>query len=336
MGCQRDIQVLDFPLSIKWYITGKCNLRCTHCYLSDYTKEPDFDLVVRTLSYLKTKKVKNVSFLGGEPFYRSDFLEILDFAIKAGFVVKVATNGLMLTPEFCQKLKQIGLKYIQVSLEGHSAEINDPVRGKGTFDKIIAGVANAADAQIWTSAAFTLSSLNVKALPQLFERTSQAKAQQIRLAAFFPVGTGASARDYMLSEDDLEYIHKTLPDLAKQYAHMYLESAFVEKKIPSCVNQGRTLGCGAGTSGLVINNDMSLSACDILTEEDRTTERITHPEQIAKMWKTHPHFNKWRGLDNTPTPTIADFTEVHQEKCHVAYATYGKNIWKPAQRKVTD
>lgn len=321
------IQQLNFPLTVKWYITGRCNLRCTHCYLTDYTKEPPLSLVQETLAFLANKGVRNMALLGGEPFYRKDILDIIQTMTDLGITNKVATNGTMLTYDFCTALKDRGLRYVQVSLEGHSPELSDPIRGAGTFDSIMDGLKHLKQANIWGSVAFTLSAMNVRNLREMFAKVADSGTGQIKLAAFVPIGTGsAKAKELMLTDDDLKYLHSELPVVAAEFPDVLVESSFLAKRRACGSDADKTLGCGAGTSSLIINNDMTLSACDILTEEDRTTEQVTKPEQIEELWRTDPIFQKWRGKCHGTTPTIKDFDRVHLEGCHVAYATYGKNI----------
>lgn len=178
--------------------------------------------------------------------------------------------------------------------------------------------------------AFTLSSLNVESLSSLFQCASEAGANELKLAAFVPLGTGSErAKHLMLDSHQVSLIKDSLPQLRCIYPNMRLETAFLRDEAQANIAKERcTYGCGAGTHSMVINNDLSLSACDLLTEEDRTPFRINNPEDIEREWQKNNIFRKWRGMADPGdrTTSITDFSEVHQHGCHVAYNLYGKNI----------
>ena len=284
-------------------------------------------MISKTLVYFASKKVSHVCFLGGEPLVRKDLPKIIEKCIKLSIVPKVATNCTLLSEGLCESLATVGLRQIQISLEGHAPEISDPVRGKGTFDKVVQGIWRLRKRRIWTAVSLTLSRENVPYLDHMYERFAQLQIDQLKFAAFVPIGTGARERKrFMLRDNDVKIIRSRLPVLQAQFPSVKLVSAFLPDASRCKDTTCGTFGCGAGTNSLVINNDMSLSACDILTEEDRTLERISDPSQIQKIWRSHEIFKKWRGESRGRTRTIDDFTNVHQKGCQVAYATYGKNI----------
>jgi molybdenum cofactor biosynthesis enzyme MoaA len=94
--------------------------------------------------------VREYYFTGGEPFMNPEMLPILEETLRQG-PASVLTNGLLLTPERCRRLKRLSdaSDYsldIRISIDGYSAEVNDPIRGAGTFEKILAGIRNLAEA----------------------------------------------------------------------------------------------------------------------------------------------------------------------------------------------
>lgn len=94
--------------------------------------------------------VREYYFTGGEPFMNPEMLAIIEAALAQG-PVSVLTNGLLLTPERCRRLRKLSdaSDYsldIRISIDGYAPEDNDPIRGAGTFAKILAGIQNLADA----------------------------------------------------------------------------------------------------------------------------------------------------------------------------------------------
>ena len=142
-------------LDTLWFQVGGtlCNLACTHCFVScsptNHTHEMmTLDEVAPFLEEGAALGIKEYYFTGGEPFLNREMEAILALALEYG-PATVLTNGLLLDPSRCQRLAEIasGSEYsldLRLSMDGYSAETNDPIRGEGTFARILAGVANLA------------------------------------------------------------------------------------------------------------------------------------------------------------------------------------------------
>jgi MoaA/NifB/PqqE/SkfB family radical SAM enzyme len=128
-----------------------CNLACTHCFVSSSptNRTHDFLSLEAIDPYLEeaaTLGVKELYFTGGEPFLNPEMESILARALEVG-PVTVLTNGLLLDPSRCHRLSQLAEQTdysldFRVSLDGYAAETNDPIRGEGTFVRILQGVSN--------------------------------------------------------------------------------------------------------------------------------------------------------------------------------------------------
>lgn len=97
-----------FINGIHWSITGRCNLKCKHCYINapNY-KYHDLDMKnCRSLiAQMRAANVTYVTLTGGEPLLRSDFFELLDCLIENGIAIRqIYTNGLLADERFLQKL----------------------------------------------------------------------------------------------------------------------------------------------------------------------------------------------------------------------------------------
>jgi molybdenum cofactor biosynthesis enzyme MoaA len=148
-------------LDTLWFQVGGtvCNLACTHCFIScsptNHTHEMmRLDEVERYLEEAVRLGVREYYFTGGEPFLNPDMEAILEATLRIG-PASVLTNGLLLDPARCARLKRLeqgadsSLGYsldLRVSLDGYDAATNDPIRGEGTFERILAGVRNLAAA----------------------------------------------------------------------------------------------------------------------------------------------------------------------------------------------
>ncbi|HJW13864.1 MAG TPA: radical SAM protein [Thermoanaerobaculia bacterium] len=149
--------VPSVSLDTLWFqVAGTlCNLKCTHCFISCSPTNHSHEML--TLEEVRGRLreaarlgVREYYFTGGEPFLNPEIMAILEESLAQG-PVSVLTNGLPLTPERCRTLKRLSdqSEYsldIRISIDGYTAEVNDPIRGAGTFDKILAGIRNLAGA----------------------------------------------------------------------------------------------------------------------------------------------------------------------------------------------
>lgn len=128
-----------------------CNLACTHCFVScspsNHTHEfMTLAEVRRYLAEAAALGVREYYFTGGEPFLNPEMEAILTAALEVG-PANVLTNGLLLDPRRCARLRALeqASDYsldLRVSLDGYDAATNDPVRGAGTFERILGGIRN--------------------------------------------------------------------------------------------------------------------------------------------------------------------------------------------------
>jgi molybdenum cofactor biosynthesis enzyme MoaA len=127
----------------------RCNLTCRHCFIScsphnDSFGFLDIDTVRRALDESVALGVKEYYFTGGEPFLHRDMTNILELTLRYG-PATVLTNGTVFKDEWLIRLAKAeaaspySLEF-RVSLDGFTAEDNDPVRGAGTFERILRGV----------------------------------------------------------------------------------------------------------------------------------------------------------------------------------------------------
>jgi sulfatase maturation enzyme AslB (radical SAM superfamily) len=127
-----------------------CNLTCHHCFISCSPKNHTFGFL--TLEQVRQRLeesvalgVKEYYFTGGEPFLNPDMVPILVEALRYG-PATVLTNGTVLKDEWLTTLAEAEADSLyslefRVSIDGFSPQMNDPIRGEGTFARAMRGVA---------------------------------------------------------------------------------------------------------------------------------------------------------------------------------------------------
>jgi len=138
---------LAAPLYVAWQITNECNLACLHCIEESgpgkaFRDELDAAKVFAILEQLMDNQVPYLSFSGGEPMLHPHFFKMVEYVCARGAQLKVETNGHHLSVENCERMQTLGVKAVQVSLDGASSETFNRMRVRGNFDRTVQGLRN--------------------------------------------------------------------------------------------------------------------------------------------------------------------------------------------------
>lgn len=158
---------------VVWNMTRACNLVCRHCYASasggPAPDELNLDEARRLVDQLAEYKVPVVLFSGGEPLMHPHLFELIERAVKGGRRAVLSSNGLLIDSDTSARLKDLGLSYVGVSLDG-LAEAHDEFRRlPGAFERTVRAMALAREAGLKVGLRFTLSRRNVADLPGIFD-----------------------------------------------------------------------------------------------------------------------------------------------------------------------
>lgn len=158
---------LGAPLYVAWQITNECNLACLHCIEESgpgkaFKDELTKDEVFSVIDQLIEGQVPYVSFSGGEPMVHPHFFEMVERITKGGVGLKIETNGHYLTPENCLRLKNLGVKAVQVSLDGATSASFNKMRVHGRFESATNGITNLRKAGVPIEINFVPAKFNIK------------------------------------------------------------------------------------------------------------------------------------------------------------------------------
>lgn len=168
---------------VVWAATKACNLRCVHCYASA-NADPDPNELTGAearvmLEDLAGFRVPAVLFSGGEPLVRPDVPELMAFAKSLGLTVTLSTNGLLIDDPMADRLAEIGVKYVGISLDGTRPR-HDKLRGlAGAFDGTLAAIDRCRARDIKVSVRFTVHALNESDLDALFDVCHEHDVQRL-------------------------------------------------------------------------------------------------------------------------------------------------------------
>ena len=285
-------QMVHAPFLVVWDITHMCNLKCRHCYQDAQKALPDeltTDEAKRLIDELSDAGIVAIAFSGGEPLMRKDFFEIAAYAHARDLYVALASNGTMITPAVAKKLREAGVDYVEISIDGRDAASHDTMRGiEGAFNRSVEGIRNCVAEGMYSCIATTVTQDNYDQIDDIHMLAKDLGVKRMMCFNFIPTGRGLDMAAHDISpcqrEDLLRLIlgkdvGGSVPEVlstAPQFARVALEG-----NGNGCVPvghfhagnglDGRTRaladfigGCGAGRLYCSIEPDGNVQPCVFL------------------------------------------------------------------------
>lgn len=188
---------------VVWNVTRRCNLKCLHCYAqAEAAAAPDELSPAEGLALLDDLKqfgVPVVLFSGGEPLMRPDLFDLVAYTVAQGMRAVISTNGTLISQEAALRLKDLGLSYVGISLDG-TENTHDRFRGKkGAFAAALAGVRRCQEVGLKVGLRFTLNRANFREVPAIFDLVEEYRIPRICFYHLVYSGRGSGLLDQALS-----------------------------------------------------------------------------------------------------------------------------------------
>ncbi len=254
-------------LHVQWHITDKCNLNCKHCYKDPELEKNEVsfaDLKIILEDYIKQLEKweinkGSISFMGGEPFARSDFFDLLKECQKYSEKInyRLSSNGTPINKKTARKLKEVGITSVQISLEGRE-EVNDSIRGKGVFKRAIKGVKNLRKENIGVSLSVTVCKQNIKEVPHMIKLAQKLDIGGIGFRRIVPLGNSQNAKNFLLSPNETKDFYKLLLKEEKKTG-MNLTGACEMGVVAQ--EEKVHMGCPVGFNAFIIMPDGAVLPC---------------------------------------------------------------------------
>jgi len=204
---------------VVWNMTRRCNLKCVHCYARSedisYDNELTHEQSIAMMDDLAEFGVPVLLFSGGEPTVHPRLVEYAKYAVSKGMRAVISTNGTLITKEKARALKEVGLSYVGISLDGLE-ETHDKFRGvKGSYKKVMAAIENCQEAGIKVGLRFTLNKRNVQDIPGIFDLLEE---KNIPRACFYHLvysGRGSEIAKEDLSHEETRKVLDLIMDRTK-------------------------------------------------------------------------------------------------------------------------
>lgn len=305
--------VMRTPRHVDIDITNRCNLRCAYCY--HFSSEGDVKTDLPAREWLKffdelgRCAVMDVTLAGGEPFVRPDLFELIDGIVRNRMRFSILSNGTLITDEIAERLAGTGrCDYVQVSIDGSCREVHDTCRGRGSFEKAVAGIRILQSHAVPVAVRFTVHHKNVHDL----ENAARFLLEDLGLPSF---STNAASYfglcrehsdEVSLTVEDREYAMRTLLMLDARYygrisasagpladARMWSEMIERHERGEGGTSDGGGFltSCGCPSTSIAVRADGVIVPCTLLSMIE--LGRINH-DSLPKVWQNHEDLVRFR------------------------------------------
>jgi radical SAM protein with 4Fe4S-binding SPASM domain len=283
------------PLAVHLEVVAACNLTCSHCFAGALPRN-HHPLTVREMDGLFADLARLGSFrlglTGGEPLLRKDLLDVLDAATEHGLHPCLTTNDLLLTEDLARELGRRPLVWLNVSLEGPSAETNDAIRGPGTFDAVREKLRLLRRHARFTLA-FTILSRNAHLVKQCAELAYEVGAHTAVFRPLYPVGTALHHLELMPTFAQYTGALRDLAGMDSPGADLRgLDPFSPQTRDPTRPEIHTTHTCGAGEHICSISVQGDVSPCSFLGPAFQSGNVREVPFEV--IWRTGQQFRRLR------------------------------------------
>ncbi len=309
---------LDAPICLTWELTYACNLACLHCLSSSGRRDPRELTTAECRALIdefERMQIFYVNVGGGEPTVRVDFWDLVEYATGHHVGVKFSTNGSRITGDVAAWLATSDYVDVQISLDGATAEVNDAVRGEGSYATARTAMERLAAAGF---SGFKLSVVVTRHnVPQLddFQALAAGHGAQLRLTRLRPSGRGADVWDQLHPTPEQQ---RTLYDWLLDHG----EEVLTGDSFFHLAGYGGSLPglnlCGAGRVVCLIDPVGDVYACPFAIHEEFLAGTVRAPGGFAAVWRESELLTGLRGPQSSGACTSCGHFDACRGGCMAA------------------
>ena len=283
-------------------LNRNCNLRCSFCYAKktnyEVNKKVDYNNLTKIIDFCNDLKVKYIVFTGGEPLLYPEIIDVLKYIKnkKHEMIPTIASNGILLDDEkFCNDLISNGLKYIDISLKGSSAEDWINITGKNLLHRQTNAIKNLSKLPIEFTCSMVLCKSSIDTFTETIKMAYENGARQFSFTFIID--------NIYSNENDINYLKKNNPrNLVEKFVSKIHEldsiskDWWIEYSYPMCIYTKEQLQllknklaapCQIHTrSGITFDTDLNLIPCNMSLD--------LKIGQFGKDFNNYQEFKKYR------------------------------------------
>lgn len=182
-------QAIPKLTTVYLYLTNYCNLNCRHCWIdpSGLSKREsncmELKLLIHILEQTKELGMRTLKITGGEPLLYDSFIKFLEWLKKKkwNLYLHMETNGTLIDDRMARILKECGMKFVAVSIDGDNPDTHDRLRGRvGCYEKAWQAVKEMVNVGIQVQIITAVYRGNVNQLENIAKKAEYIKAESIK------------------------------------------------------------------------------------------------------------------------------------------------------------
>jgi radical SAM protein with 4Fe4S-binding SPASM domain len=259
-------------LRSRLYVTLGCNLNCPHCYVEAREPLPN-ELSINELYYtvdcLGEEGLLYLTITGGEPMLKSEeTIQLAKYASSKGMIIRINTNGTLITDTIAKRLSGIPNLHVNVSLDGPNKDVHEKIRGKDTFTKVIQAIKILRKNNVRVAIASIGSKENICLIKDMVNLAVNLNVQELRFPVLIPLGRCKFEQKLLPPIEEYPKVGAVISQIAlevksKLTVSMDLPPALFKKEL---LDEPRyeflKYGCLVGLTRLDIYPDGSIFPCD--------------------------------------------------------------------------
>jgi len=268
---------------ISWNLTQRCNLKCEHCYIEGgplqkamLAGELDTEQCLAVIDQIcEVNPQALLIFTGGEPLLRPDIFELVGYAAKKGLWCVMGTNGVLITERLTQRMIEVGIKGVSLSLDALDPAVHDAFRKvKGAWKNTVNGSRILREHGLPFIVQTTIGIHNLDEIDRIAKLAFSLGAHVFNVFFLVPTGRGTFISD--ITPDEYEEAMALLIPLQQEYEGKMLINAkcaphfqrvLYERQPDSPFLKSFAAGaggCPAGTHYVGIRPDGKVTPCPYL------------------------------------------------------------------------
>ncbi len=299
------VPVCSTPMNIELHLTHNCNLKCLHCFQSSTSHSNHGTLLSpdtwdNIFSQMEDAKVLSVVISGGEPFMYPDADNLLRKLARKRISIAILTNGLRINENNIDIFKNKNVS-ATISLDGHTAETHELLRGKNTFIPTIRTIRLLKQNNAKFAIAHTLHSRNYLHFKEFVKFMISEGVTAMSVSFVEPEGRAAINKPLILNKSIEHNMRKILRQIADEYStsiKIDFPDLSAKQELSGFSNEEKVF-CAAGTKRMAISSNGKTYPClyafgiPELETGDLTTD------SLIDIWQSsHSSWNSVRGNTN--------------------------------------
>lgn len=284
---------------VSWMTTNLCNLTCSHCY-QDAGAAKEQELTTeegkRLIDGIARAGFKIMIFSGGEPLTRPDIYELVAYAASKGLRPVFGTNGMLITKEVAQKLKDAGAAAMGISLDSLDEKKHNEFRGHPkAYEKTIQGMKNCREVGLPFQIHTTVMDWNKDEILDIIDFAVEMGAMAEYIFFLIPVGRGVFIEETAVESLEYEKLLRSIMEKQKEVPISIKPTCApqftrVAKEVGLEISDRFSRGCLAGLTYCIISPVGKVRPCAYMVEEAGDVREF----EFDEIWNHSPVFQKLR------------------------------------------